>query len=86
MDLNKVIRDLYDEKKRLDQIISSLEQIQRTAAEDPGLVERRRGRKSMDAKARQEVSNRMKVYWASRRQNSAGAANRITNGAPSQQI
>ncbi len=84
MDLNGVIRSLYEEKKRLDQIISSLEQIQMTAAENPGPSERRRGRKSMDAKGRQEVSNRMKVYWASRRQNSAAIANQAIKGTSSQ--
>lgn len=86
MDLNKVIRDLYEEKKRLDQIISSLEQIQIAAVESPSPAERRRGRKSMDAKARQEVSNRMKSYWASRRQNGAAIAKQIINGAPSQPL
>lgn len=86
MDLNKVIRDLYEEKKRLDQIINSLEQIQMAAAENPVPTERRRGRKSMDAKARQEVSNRMKIYWASRRQNGNGNVKQVMNGAPLQQV
>lgn len=65
MDIRKVIRELHEEKRRLDEVISSLEELQRNKAlEIPG---KRRGRKSMDAAARQEVSNRMKEYWASRR-------------------
>ncbi|MDQ6663333.1 MAG: hypothetical protein M3Z23_02950 [Acidobacteriota bacterium] len=86
MDLNKVIRDLYEEKKRLDQIISSLEQIQSMEVEDPNRTERRRGRKSMDPQARQEVSDRMKMYWALRRQNGNGGAKQVTNGVQNQQL
>ncbi len=86
MDLSRVIRDLYEEKKRLDQIISSLEQMERTEVESPSPREKRRGRKSMDAKARQEVSNRMKMYWALRRQSSNGLAKQATNGGLNQQL
>jgi hypothetical protein len=68
MNINKAIRELYEEKKRLDRVIASLEEMQRTAAV-PGLPlpEKRRGRKSMDPQARQEVSERMKRYWDTRR-------------------
>ncbi len=68
MNINKVIHELYEEKRRLDRVIASLEEMQRTAAVPGALLpEKRRGRKSMDAKARQEVSERMKRYWDARR-------------------
>ena len=68
MNINQVIRDLYEEKKRLDHVIASLEEVQRTAAAKQDQSPRKkRGRKSMDDHARQEVSERMKKYWAARR-------------------
>jgi hypothetical protein len=70
MDLYKAIQDLYAEKEKLERVIASLEELQRTAGEIPELPKpgKRRGRKSMNAKERQEVSERMKRYWESRRQ------------------
>ena len=69
MDLYKAIRDLYAEKERLERVIASLEEMQRKMAEaqKPG-DGKRRGRKSMGAEERQEVSERMKRYWAKRRE------------------
>jgi hypothetical protein len=68
MDLYKAIQDLYAEKEKLERVIASLEELQRTADLPPVLPQvQRRGRKSMDTKERQEVSERMKKYWASRR-------------------
>ena len=68
MNINRVIRDLYEEKKRLDQVIASLEEMQRNAsAKQDQTPRKKRGRKSMDDQARQEVSERMKKYWAARR-------------------
>jgi hypothetical protein len=69
MNINKAIRELYEEKKRLDRVIASLEEMQRNAATLPNMIipEKRRGRKSMDPQARQEVSERMKRYWDARR-------------------
>jgi hypothetical protein len=70
MDLYKAIQDLYAEKEKLERVIASLEELQRTAGSVPLLPKpvRRRGRKSMDPSERQEVSDRMRKYWASRRQ------------------
>jgi hypothetical protein len=70
MDLYKAIQDLYAEKEKLERVIASLEELQRTAGALPVLPKpaRRRGRKSMDSAERQEVSERMRKYWASRRQ------------------
>ncbi len=69
MDLHRAIQDLYAEKEKLERVIAALEELQRTAAVLPGLPSTgsRRGRKSMNAKERQEVSERMKKYWANRR-------------------
>lgn len=65
MDLQKAIRELYDEKERIDGVIASLEQLLRTNG--PGAPKRKRGRKSMGPLERQDVSARMRNYWAARR-------------------
>ena len=69
MDLYKAIQDLYAEKEKLERVIASLEELQRTAGSLPSLPKtvKRRGRKSMNSSERQEVSERMRKYWASRR-------------------
>jgi len=71
MDLFKAIRDLYAEKKRLEEAIASLEQLleAKAATETSHLagVKQRRGRKSMGPEERRRVSERMKKYWAARR-------------------
>ena len=70
MDLYKAIQDLYAEKEKLERVIASLEELQRNAGPFPVLPKpaRRRGRKSMNPAERQEVSERMRKYWANRRQ------------------
>jgi hypothetical protein len=70
MDLFKAIQDLYAEKEKLERVIASLEELQRSAGALPEVPKpaKRRGRKSMSSKERQEVSARMKKYWESRRQ------------------
>lgn len=69
MDLYKAIQDLYAEKEKLERVIASLEELQRTAGSLPAPPAggKRRGRKSMSPKEREEVSERMKKYWAGRR-------------------
>ena len=71
MDLYKAIRELYEEKKRLEEAIASLEQLLeiKSARGDLNLdsLRKRRGRKSMGADERRQVSERMKKYWATRR-------------------
>ncbi|MDP9053130.1 MAG: hypothetical protein M3N93_02325 [Acidobacteriota bacterium] len=67
MDLYRIIRELVHERDRLQRIIDSLEEMTslgKVAVRPPG---KRRGRKSMDSKARAEVSERMKRYWKQRR-------------------
>lgn len=65
MDLQKAIRELYAEKERIDGVIASLEEYLQTTGSDSG--KRKRGRKSMSPEERQEVSARMRTYWAGRR-------------------
>ena len=72
MDLYKAIQDLYAEKEKLERVIASLEDLQLAAG--GGIPPspksgKRRGRKSMSADEREEVSARMKKYWATRRKN-----------------
>ncbi len=72
MDLYRAIRELYEEKKRIEEAIASLEQLlaSKSAA---GVfnsllkLKKRRGRKSMSPEERRMVSERMKKYWAQRR-------------------
>jgi len=74
MDLYKAIQDLYAEKEKLERVIASLEELQRTSGALPDLPKptKRRGRKSMSSKERQEVSERMKKYWEARRKTGEG--------------
>jgi len=77
MDLFEAIQKLYSEKESLLRAISALETLQ--ASDTKGTVEigrTKRGRKSMDPEERQEVSLRMKKYWASRRVSTAQGRSR----------
>ena len=69
MDLYKAIQELYAEKEKLERVIASLEELQRNAGAlpEPPKPAKRRGRKSMNVDERQEVSERMRKYWANRR-------------------
>jgi hypothetical protein len=73
MDLFKAIQDLYAEKDRLERVIASLEELQRSGGSPPSppKAAKRRGRKSMNSKERREVSERMKKYWEARRHGAA---------------
>ncbi len=72
MDLIKIISALREERDKLEQIVTSLEQLQITAKQKPDLAGKR-GRRSMDTEARIQVSQRMKRYWAERRTKAAGS-------------
>jgi hypothetical protein len=70
MDIVKALRDLYNEKKRLDVAIATLEarvKAARTGSASAKPASSRRGRKSMSAAERLEVSKRMTLYWEARR-------------------
>jgi hypothetical protein len=81
MDLYKAIQDLYAEKEKLERVIASLEELQRSAGAPPLLPKpaQRRGRKSMNTQERREVSERMRKYWAGRR-NKKGEPNEKASG------
>ena len=64
MDVDKALRELHEEKRRLDITIAALEA--RVGKGSRARV-RRRGRKSMSAEERLEVSRRMSKYWQARR-------------------
>jgi hypothetical protein len=64
MDLYSAIRDLRQELWKLNQVIASLEEFERTGNLPKP---RRRGRKAMGAEERKAVSERMKKYWMDRR-------------------
>jgi hypothetical protein len=70
MDLDGIIRDLLNERNRVDRIIRTLEQQESEGTSEPR-PKSRRGRKSMDSAARQEVSERMRLYWAKQRERRA---------------
>jgi hypothetical protein len=70
LDLTKIIQELQKERAQLEAIISSLEQLQDPNSSTGGENSpSRRGRRSMDAEGRLEVSRRMKQYWEKRRSN-----------------
>ncbi len=71
MDLIRIIHELQQERAKLDMIISSLEQLEGEPMDKPVPVVGRRGRRSMDAEGRLEVSQRMKKYWDDRRKQAA---------------
>lgn len=70
--IDTAIAHLEREKSRIEELIGQLRQHQ---AGVPPADPHRRGRKGMDAAERQQVSERMKRYWAGRRK-----ANRRVNG------
>jgi hypothetical protein len=73
MDLYKAIRELREELEKLNEVIASLEQFQRTGTPP---TPPRRGRKSMPKEERNLVSERMKKYWAGRRRQKKAASDR----------
>lgn len=73
MDVYRIIRELVLERDRLQRIIDSLEEMQPNGRARSRPEGKRRGRKSMDSAAREEVSERMKRYWAQRKAKAQGA-------------
>ena len=68
MDFYSAIRELLEEKKRLDRLITTLEAMENGTIDPADLTTvRRRGRKAMSEQERRQVSDRMKRYWATRR-------------------
>ncbi len=73
MDLNPPIRYLREQHAKLVAAIERLEELAGSTNGSAPAPRSRRGRKSMGAAERREVSERMKKYWASRRK-ARGAA------------
>jgi len=64
MDLPKIIQGLSGDKAKLERVIASLEDLQRNAVQVPQFPEAgKKGRTSMPAEERRQVSARMKRYW-----------------------
>ena len=86
MDIVKALRELYHEKKRLDSAIAALEARLRGAHKGSGARagKSRRGRKSMSAAERLEVSKRMTLYWEARRAKLSGPPQAIPPGEDQQ--
>jgi hypothetical protein len=69
MDLQETIRQLQIEKRQMDVAIANLEELQGTHDDGGNVVMiNRRGRKSMGPEERQRVSDRIRRYWATRRE------------------
>jgi hypothetical protein len=64
MDITQTIAELRLKKKKIDQTIQFLEGLL-PSHEHPAV--KRRGRKSMGPEERQQVSERIKRYWASQK-------------------
>jgi hypothetical protein len=71
VDLYKAIRELVEERKRIDRIIASLEAMLAKGDVPGQKIEKksgkRRGRKGMGQEERKQVSERMARYWAQKR-------------------
>jgi len=78
MHLLKALKELYAQKQKLERVIASLEELRLCGGTSPlqQASVKRRGRRTMGLEERQEVSKRMKRYWASRRKRRAEAAKR----------
>ena len=70
MDLRAIIRELMKERERLDELIQFLESAAQTGYQRPRKTKpgSRRGRKFMGEAERKMVSERMRGYWAARRE------------------
>ena len=68
MELDKIIRELYSQKEKLNRVIADLEEL--LASGFVPQAPERRGRKAMGPTERLEVSERMKDYWSRRSRNS----------------
>ena len=66
MDLQKTIAELRARRDQLERIIAQLEELQSSDAAPGARSQKRRGRKFMGPEEREEVSRRMKTYWANR--------------------
>lgn len=78
MNLAEILRTLYVEKAKVESSTAALEAL-KSPLGDGAPRARRRGRKFMDAAERMVVSERMKRYWAARRELKASSARAGSN-------
>jgi hypothetical protein len=71
MDFWKALRDLHEERRRLDTLIANLDALSRGHGSPRRTA---RGRKSMPPEERRIVSERMRAYWLRRRGNGGNEA------------
>jgi|SwirhisoilCB2_FD_contig_61_3290181_length_1678_multi_5_in_0_out_0_2 hypothetical protein len=94
MRIDQMIRELQMQKKDLDRAIELLESFERVSLErrgykapsNPGITQpepRRRGRKFMTLAERRAVSERMKLYWSTRKREENSAVNAQPGGVNS---
>jgi hypothetical protein len=62
MDVHQILSVLWVEKRKLDKVIASLEELQ--AIQSDSAAPQKRGRKSMGKEERRKLSARMKMFWA----------------------
>ncbi len=77
MDVYGALRELHQEKRKLDSAITALEASLRESTRGPA---KRRGRKSMGSEERILVAERMRKYWEAKRMAASQAAS--VNGSP----
>ena len=68
MDLSATIKALIAEREKIDRAIQMLEGLEGTKSSEG---KSRRGRKSMSVEERQQVGERIRRYWASKRKDKA---------------
>ena len=69
MDFENLIKKLQKERSALDEIITSLTEVRSFLMEvKAAAAKKRRGRKSMGMEERRVVAERMKKYWAMKRE------------------
>ena len=83
MDLDGIIRELVGERNRLERLIRKIEKSRSTPSAATPSKEERRGRKFMDGPARKEVSERMKRYWAKKREQASAPVDTGPQVSPS---
>ena len=72
MDLYRYLKELHEEKKRLDKVIQSLEEMVYQKQSSLAGNAKRRGRKpGMTDEEKKRISERMQRFWAQRREERA---------------
>ena len=82
MDVFKAIRELHEERVRLDAAIAALEARLHYVNNPERVPRARRGRRSMSSREREEVSRRMSSYWAARRAQRQGTISVSLSAGP----